>query len=175
MSLTLYCSEADVEWVWSELGVLRRADDDDDEEAEAGYVSNAIEVATTKVNKYLLKRYTVAAIAASTWAKWATAYIAAYQLGIRRGNSVPQTLADEYERYIEDLKAIESGANSLPADDGLAAEQFDNSPSVTNYTVDGRYARAKIRRVPSTSTGGNQSPGLKQNNLVDPNIWGRTG
>lgn len=175
MPLTTYCTEAEVKWIWSEVGVLRRADDDDDDTAEAGVVDKSIEVATTKVNKYLLKRYTVAILSASTWVKWATAYIAAYQLGIRRGNPVPKTLEDEYKSYLDELQAIQDGSQPLVADDGAAQEKHDSVPSVTNYTVDGRFSRAKIRRVPSTSTGGNQSPGLKQYNADDRRLMGGSG
>lgn len=166
MAVIPYCTQSDVEAIWSEWAVEVRLDDDEDGDADAGLIDDIIEMATTKMNKYLFRRYLPSVVAASAWAKWACAYIASYHLAIRRGNIPPAPIQAEYESYKQLLEEIESGKQSLPADDGLSPERFDNFPSVTNYHVDGRHRWAKVRRVDATSTGGPQTPPLKQHNVT---------
>lgn len=156
MALTVYCTVEHVRFVWSNHGVSARADDRDGHNS-TDTIDDAISKATTDVNQYLFQRYTPAVIAGCTWVKWATAFIAAQALAIRRGNSVPQGIQDQVDRYLEDLKAIAAGQIMLTTDTGLASPEHDNLPGVSNLRVDSRF-RAPIRRVPQTSTKTPQSP-----------------
>lgn len=162
-SVTLYCSEADVDFVWSSFGVDVRADDDANGIADDGVVNLAIQRASLLVNRYVLHRYTVAACQASTWLRWATAYIAAEVLGKRRGNSIPESLASEVAEYFQELERIKTGQDHLMGDSGPSTPRYDSRPIVSNMTVDPRYARNKVRRVPSTSTGPGNTQDTKRN------------
>jgi phage gp36-like protein len=156
MPLTLYADRDDVERIWSQYGVMARADDDDDLDDEDLNEEENVPFALSKgaadINVYLLQRYTVAVVQTSTWVRWVNALFAAVELARRRGNPVPQPLLDEYNRLLEILKAIASGEMPFVTDTGLAPPEHDNTPFVSNLTVDTRPRRAKIRRVDATST-----------------------
>jgi hypothetical protein len=81
----------------------------------------------------------------------------AVELARRRGNPVPSQLVEDFNRYKDDLAAIQAGSQELTADSGLATPTFDNLPMVTNLRVDSRY-QSKIRRVYQNSTQAPQSP-----------------
>jgi|SRR6185312_6155742 len=163
----VYCSVAEIEAIYSIFGVNVRLDDDQDGYGEVN-VGAVIEQASSMMNRYLLKRYAPAVIATSTWAKWCCATFGAVLLARRRGNEVPASLEDERESYRETLDAIGRGQEDLIADDGPAAPVYDETPAVSNLTIDGRFTRQKIRRVPTTSTGGAQKAnGRMQNNSID--------
>lgn len=178
MSVIAYCSLSDVQFVLSSFGVEARANDadepitfDTDEvAASAATVASAIEKATVDMNLYLFQNYTLAACRDATWCKWCDAIFAAVELCRRRGNTIPQALLDEYNRYLEALKQIASGALALPSDSGLEAPQFDMAAVVTNFTVDSRYP-AKIRRVRATSTTSPQAPTRKGYDANLPVFW----
>lgn len=163
MAVTPYCTSTNVERVYSTFGVTSATDDDFDGDSDDDIVDDLIEKATSDVNRYLFPRgYTVAVCAASTWVKWCTAVLACNDICRHRGNPIPLPLAEEAQRYRDALQAILDGNADLTTDDGMAPPSLDNSPTVSNLTVDGRYPRAKIRRVPSTSTGGHQTAGRKE-------------
>ncbi len=167
MAVTAYCTTTQLTQLWSQFGMNVRLDDNEDGLADSGVADAVIEKSTTTVNRYLLQRYTVAVCAASAWVKWCTAVIAACDLARRRGNPVPEALADEEQRYLEALANILAGKENLVTDDGVAPPALDNTPTVSNMMIDGRYRRAKVRRIPATSTGGTQSGGRLQNNVND--------
>ena len=162
MAVTAYATVSELDRIWSEFGVTVRADHDADGDADDGIIDGVLEEATTEVNAYLLERYTVAVCAASAWVKWATAHIAAELLGESRGNPVPQTIHDRVEKYRAELTLIRDGRRHLKSDTGLATPRNDSRPAVTNFSIDGRYSRAKVRRIPATSTGPEQSGTLER-------------
>lgn len=162
-----YCSVAEVEAIYSIFGVNVRLDDDQDGYGEVN-IGAIVEQASSLMNRFLLKRYAPAVIATSTWAKWCCATFAAMLLARRRGNEVPESIQADLQDYRETLKAIGEGQEDLMADDGPAAPVYDGTPAVSNLTIDGRFTRQKIRRVPTTSTGGPQNAnGRMQNNSID--------
>lgn len=166
-----YCAQDDIEAVWSIFGVAVRLDDDQDGYPEVN-VQAVIEQATSQMNRFLFRRYSSATIATTTWAKWCCASMAAMLLARRRGNEIPASLEQEVADYREALVAISKGQEDLTADDGPAAPIWDETPAVSNLAIDGRWTRAKVRRVPSTSTGGPQNNnGRIQNNTVDYAQW----
>ncbi|HVX15949.1 MAG TPA: hypothetical protein VHC22_32495 [Pirellulales bacterium] len=166
-----YCSIAEVQAVWSVFGVAARLDDDLDGAPELNQ-QVPIEQACSLMNRFLFKRYSAATIAASTWAKWCAATLAAVVLARRRGNAVPDDLQKEADDYRDVLKEIRAGREDLIADDGPATPVSDELMAVSNLAIDGRWLRAKVRRVDSTSTGGPQNNnGLKQNNTIDYVLW----
>ncbi len=167
MAVTAYCTTTQLTQLWSSFGMTVRLDDNEDGLADSGVADAMIEKATTTVNRYLLQRYTVAVCAASAWVKWATAFIAACDLARRRGNPVPEAMEEECQRYLDALQNILDGKENLITDDGVAPPELDNTPTVSNMTIDGRFRRAKVRRVETTSTGGSQSADRLQSNTND--------
>ena len=173
MSLTLYASQADVENIWSQYGVQVRLSDTDAGDVTVGgslqtqYITDCLTHATVDINFLLQERYSVAVMAASTWIKGACAALAAYYVGMRRGNEVPQTIDAERNGVLEDLRAIKEGRAQLPADDGIATPLNDDRPAVTNPTIDIRWPRSKIRRIAATSTGGDPPASVRDSQSAD--------
>lgn len=166
--VTLYAAAADVQFVWSEFGATARLDDDQDGAEDPNLMNLALQKASLDVNRYLIQRYTVAVIAASTWARWATAYFAASIIATRRGNTLPTDLEAEIQRYRDDLQRIRDGKDHLQSDTGLATPRNDSRPAVTNFGVDGRYPSQKIRRKPNISTGPAQNSALERHDEPFP-------
>ncbi len=160
MAVTSYCTQADCDDILSQFGVIVRTDDDDDgdEDTESaggsGIAEVCIEQASTDMNRYLFQRYTAAVIAASTWARYCCAVLAVCLLCRRRGNPIPQSLADECEYYRAALEAIKKGSEPLMSDTAPAVARFQVAPMSSNLTVDGRYRRNKVRVIQSTSVNG---------------------
>lgn len=160
MAVTSYCTQYDCDDILSQFGVVARTDDDDDgdEDTESvgttGLVEVCIEQASTDMNRYLYQRYTSAVIAASTWARYCCAVLSVCLLCRRRGNPIPQSLADEAEYYRMALEAIRKGNEPLMSDTGPSVARFQVAPMMSNLTVDGRFSRNKVRVVRTTSVDG---------------------
>lgn len=168
-----YCSAADVVSVLSQFAVDRRVDDDFSGSVntdETGFITDAILRATAWVNQFLGSRYDAATLAANTWVRWATTYLAACELERRRGNPVAASLLAEAQSYIDRLNAIQTGAALLIGDDGPEAERFGSTPAVVNLTMDLRYHFGKARSVPSISNN-RRSPALPHE-APDSDGWG---
>lgn len=167
MAITPYAAKTDLEHIWSSYGVAVRSDDRDTF-ASADIITAVLEKGACDMNFYLFKLYTLAQVRASTWAKWVNAVLSCVELARRRGNSVPTSLQTEYDRYLEQLKAIADGSALMPSDTGMSAGEFDVTAFVTNLTVDTRFG-APVRRVRATSTNAPQAPSRKGNDAVVPN------
>jgi phage gp36-like protein len=169
----IYCSETELDQILSSFGVEVRTDDTDTGTTNETIISAVLEQASAEINYYLFDQYPLSIIApggtALIWVKWACAYIGSFLLCQRRGNPVPDPLAEKYQKTIEALQLIESGKKQLPGDSGLVSPQFDYTPAISNYVYSEWFPRTHIRRVPSTSTGGPQTPGRKQHNA--PDFW----
>ena len=168
MAITALCSQTDLGYILSTTGVVLRLAADADGSADSGIATAVLEEGTVLVYSHLLQRYSVAVIAASTWAKWAAAYMSIRILGRRRGNTMPKSLLEEATRWLESLERIRDGKASLISDTGLSAPKVDALPTVSNMTVDGRFAANNVRRVKLSSTGDDAADGAQQNNA---NYW----
>lgn len=164
MTVAAYCTQNDVEFVWSDYGVALRIDDRDASQSTAR-MTQALEKATVDVNSYLFEAYPVESLQNNAWVKWATAYFCAVDLARRRGNGVPEEMAAEYERYKETLAGIKGGNAALVSDTGLAAPRFDTLPMFSNLRVDSRFAQ-KVRRDTRSSTRTPQAPTRQGNDAV---------
>lgn len=165
MAVTPLCVQDDVEFVWSEFGLVTRVDDDYNGTADTGLVASGIEKATVDVLQYL-SRFSLATVTASTWVKWAVAYIAAGAIARRRGMDCPDGLLALIEDYLLKLQAIKDGGVLVLDDGTVAPPRLDGAgPVVTNYTIDGRRKRTKVRRVPASSTG--EAPAGKHADIQD--------
>lgn len=166
--MSAYCTRSEVENIWSEAGVMRRTDDDPEGVLDSSEVTAVIQQASSRIDMFLARRYSTAEISGSDWVTWCCAYLSACLLSKRRGNPCPESIGAECTQYLEWLKEIRDGVMDLP---GAAPEQ-DVLPAVSNLTVDGRFRRNKVRRVPSTSTRDGVPPSpVKRNDAYDWQQW----
>jgi phage gp36-like protein len=134
MTTQTYCLKADLEAIWPPADLLASVDDDEGgtlSATEEGYITRAIERAANLMNARLELRYKLIDLASNTWCRDANAAIAAYWLATRRGDAAPAQLAQQYAAYLADLADIANGKLKVPG----AIESFDQTPSVTNFTV----------------------------------------
>ncbi|MGC4002884.1 MAG: hypothetical protein QM811_07020 [Pirellulales bacterium] len=157
-----YSTSNEIQHVISELGEQLTTDDSfsTTPAVDPTNTNAAIEKVDSIIDLNLRRLYSAASLSASKWVKWCSATLACCQLYKRRGNPCPQSLSDECQQYIDDLKAIAKGEMMLPD----ATYQGNHFPTVTNVTVNMRYPWAQIRRVPQTSTGNPPSPPAFWNN-----------
>ncbi len=149
----MYCTQADIESIWNPASVLAAADDDNSgtlSPTEEGHIARAIERAAGWMNAYLEVRYVLADLADNVWCRDCNATLAAYLLSLRQGDEIPAGLLAEYERYLHDLVEIRDARQWVPG----VVSSLAHIPTVSNFVVDLRQPRAKIRRVLETSSGG---------------------
>ena len=149
---TTYCSVADVQRLFSSAGVTDYADHDDDGVADTDVVEDCINQATEEIDAYARQRYEQAKLSTSTLInRWCTV-LAVYFLCMRRGNTVPQSIASETERILDPdsglLVRLSRGRYQLP---GVPLRE-DLRPSWSNLTIDRRYPRSKTRVVRTNSS-----------------------
>ena len=157
-----YTNRSWMESLLSIDGVSLRTDDDGDgalNARESAYLMDqAINVATERVNGYLIKRYNPVDLVTSyeVW-DWTTLFACRW-LCHRRGNPIPESTQLLYDEALEALKEVRSGkrdiANAAPAD-----EEF---PVYSNMELDPRYWLRKLRvqRGVSSSDRGPAKPPL---------------
>lgn len=138
----VYCTEDDLQSLLSPDGETGRVDDQATgsiNPTQAGYVTQAIQWATARVNFYCGSKYATADLATS-WVvnNWAVV-LACDWLSRRRGN--PSPFGDMVEEVMSDLKAIRSGEAQF-SDIGLRTAAW---PAFSNVRVDALYALRKIR------------------------------
>ena len=147
-----YCTKSDIEALWDPADLLASVDDDASgtySATEDGYITRAIERAAGRMNAYLEQRYKLADLAGNAWCRDANAAIAAYLLSIRRGDPAPAPLQLQYDAYASDLYDISRCRLSVPE----ATQTLEMIPTVSNFRIDPRQSRAKVRRVSEISSG----------------------
>ena len=160
MSTYTYCTRADLESLWTPAEVLAAADDDADGElssAEEAHIAWAIEMAAAEMNAYLELRYTLDDLVQNAWCRGANAVLAVGLLAGRQGLELPSNWTEQRAATLEALRDIAAGARLVPQ----AVSRHETLPMVTNFTTNLAQPRAKIRRVPDTSTGSPPSGGRK--------------
>jgi phage gp36-like protein len=147
-----YCTRADLESTWNPAAVLAAADDDSNgslSTAEEAHITRAIERAASTMNGVLEVRYDLGDLVDNAWCRDCNAALAAYLLATRSGDAAPDTIAREFDRYLDDLAQIRDGLQNVPH----VTESEQHGPTVSNFRIDLREPRAKVRRVPETCTG----------------------
>ncbi len=141
---TPYCTADDLEAVWTPALLLASVDDDASgtlSPAEEAHIDRAIERAAGRMNAYLELRYPLASLAGNAWCRDANAALAIYLLAIRRGEVAPTVLQEQYDAYLAELLEIAAARRNVPA----VSSPLDAAPSVTNFNIDFREARAVPR------------------------------
>lgn len=128
-----YCTQAQIESILSEHGVLAFTDDDHDGISDGTLIQDAIDrSASLKIDFYLCQRYDLTQITNNSWVQYANAILAAVAIVSRRGMSVPESLHEQEAMVIEQIRLIHRGTCKVPG----MAERFDHLPSVSNYDVE---------------------------------------
>jgi phage gp36-like protein len=147
-----YCTKTDIEALWTPALLLASVDVDTSgtySPTEDGYITRAIERAAGRMNSYLEQRYVLTGLAGNAWCRDANAAIAAYLLSIRRGTSAPAPFQLQYDALMSDLYEISRGLLCVPE----APQTLEMIPTVSNFRIDPRHSRAKVRRVAEISSG----------------------
>ena len=129
-------------------GVTSFADHDANGSADTGVVDDCIDQASAEIALLLGQRYALADLAAHSLVNsWATTY-AIYFLCQRRGNPIPVSLGDEFNRISAILEKIVAGTMKIPGLD----ESTGLRPQFSNLTIDRRYPNNRVRVRPSASS-----------------------
>lgn len=162
-----YCTKSDIESLWTPALLLASVDDDASgtlSPTEVGYITAAIERAAGRMNAYLEQRYKLADLAGNAWCRDANAAIAAYLLSIRRGTSAPAPFQLQYDALMSDLYEISRGLLCVPD----VPQSLETIPIVSNFRIDPRHSRAKVRRVSEISSG--SPPGGSRKSFSDDDV-----
>lgn len=161
----LYTTNAEIERLYSVLGVQDRADDDYDGSAEDDVMDDLCAWATDTVNLYVSERYDPQYLANNLWVRQAATVIAAWMLSQRRAN--PAQFTDWYDKIIELLEKIAAGTLDIPRMPARA----DSLPAMSNYVIQDWSRVAKIRVEDTISTGGKGPTHTPAINVIY-NPWG---
>jgi hypothetical protein len=160
MTTQTYCTRADLESLWTPSGIIESADDNADSALtmpEEGHITWAIEAAAAEMNAYLDLRYTLADLVQNSWCRTVNAVLAVGLLASRQGVTPPADLDKQRIAAMEALRDIAAGCRVVPQ----VISRHEMLPTVTNFTTNLAQPRAKIRRVPDTSTGSPPAGGRK--------------
>lgn len=162
MASQTYCVASDVEYVLSAAGVTACLDDHEDGQrsvAEDALLTRAIDIAAGKINAKVRYQYKLTDLAAGNdWLRDCNAYLAAKSLAMRRGNPLPESLAQECKDYEATLERIRWGRDKIP--DQLPSA--DHTPAVSNFIVEQRKIDNPVRVVKEESTGDDPADGVKR-------------
>ena len=142
---------------FGDYGVTSFADHDADGTADTGVVDDCIEESSAEIAMLAGQRYALADLAAHPLVhSWATT-LAIYFLCQRRGNPIPTSLADEFNRITAILEKIVDGRIKLPGLDEVTGIR----PTLSNLVIDRRYPNNRVRVRPSSSST-NTTPSVLQ-------------
>lgn len=110
-------------------------------------INDAIVQATDEVNTYCLRYYSEASLANNSYIRRIATWIACYLLTQRKGEQ--GRYEGQYAKAIEWLQKVHDGAMQVPR----LAQKSDLVPCHSNFVIDERFSKAKIRVQNETSTG----------------------
>lgn len=150
-----YCSQADVEAIFSANGVQLRLEDPGDDSAYStisDYMDFALGDAAVTIDDYLGYLHSPSWLATSRWVNNRAAWLACAAIAERRGNPEPESLTDRVDRILEELEYHRKHSRPLagiPVRSRLA-------PNWSNVRVDVRF-NWKVIRVERRTSSRNQS------------------
>lgn len=150
-SITPYCTRADIERYLSVPTLTQTVEDDEDQETiDADGVDNiddAIVMASETINSYLYQKYSYASLARSNLInRWCT-ILACYEVRQRRGNDVPDQLAERALEIKEQLEKIQEGKGTVPG----VPRRMRRQVMYKNTRTDVTYSFRVIRIEKNTS------------------------
>lgn len=159
---SVYCAAADMYDVMSYYGIKLAVDD-----IPPHALGNAIAKAGNKIDFYLAQRYPTSELLKSDMVKDWAAILACVLARRRRGNPVPQGLAEAYDEAMAELKQVKDNLANVP---GIAP--YKSSPLVISKmrATQRPYPRAVVEVSQSTTL---QGPAVGYQQHRDP--WDRYG
>lgn len=140
-----YCAAADVVALAGQMAIDLRADDVPDLDA---HLAAAIDFASGRVDLYCAARYSQAELAANRWVKGVAEFVAVMWLCQHRLNSVPESVAKEWEERKAELQTILERKAGVPR-----AARSRRPVTVSNHTVDLQRRNNQVRVDRNRSTG----------------------
>lgn len=141
----LYATDSDVEDYLSTEGVDLRLDDDNSGTVSPAELSRltvrGLNVATARVNLYCSQMYDASGLATSWMVNEWTTCLAACWLCRRRGNPIPQSIADACDATMHELELVKDGSLTL-TDIGMREAAW---PAWSNVTVRPEFQLKKVR------------------------------
>lgn len=120
---------------------------------EQAGIDLAINLGTLEVCKYIQRRYLPAQLATSELIKYFAVVFSCAALCRRRGNGVPESLAEELDLIISQLEDIRDGKLDVPD----ISERAPRGPLIVNLRADARYPRPMRRQDSQSSNRGAKS------------------
>ncbi|HMO86302.1 MAG TPA: hypothetical protein PKC18_15420 [Lacipirellulaceae bacterium] len=160
-SITLLCTQADVERHLSVYGVRLRLDDDGDghvDSAELAAMTDARTEASETCYFYLGQKYSEEMLATSNWVNRKAMILACYRICTRRANPCPDSLAEDAAKVEEELKSVADGPRLIP---GLPLRRI-LAPTWSFTKADPRY-QFRVIRVEKNNSSQHNPTRLKQN------------
>lgn len=155
-----------MERLFSAYGVEAFSDHNEVGETDTTVVNDCIVQAKEEIDRFALMRYSETGLASSSLInRWATT-LATYFLCLRRGNPIIDSLKSEFDRIMEVLEKVATGATGgiLPG----VPLRGDLRPSMSNLQVDRRYRHSTIRVTRANST--DAPTVLTQDHLNEPPV-----
>lgn len=147
----VFCTVAELTRFLSSQGVISFGDHDQSGAADTDVAEDAINAATAEITSFGQMWYSAANMATSRMIMRWCVVMAAYNLCITRGNSVPDSIMTEFLRITEYpnglLVRLQQGKLQLP---GIALTA-QNSPSFGNPTISRWHPIRKIRMQPNSA------------------------
>ena len=151
---TLLSSRAEVESIFSEIGIKLRIDDDLDGVTDGtGGTANDTQklidalVEASDEGYENLWQYKPEDLALSLWVRRRVSYIACHLISIRKGN--PGQYCDKYEQYLQQFKDVRRGKKQIPR---LAKTRLYTA-TMSNVVVDHWHGYQKLRTMTEASEG----------------------
>jgi len=155
-----YSSEAEVKRILTTNGYTDYTTDD---RTPADVIGDAVNQATDEVNIRCLKWYGESDLANNSFVRRLATWIACYLLTQDRGDE--PRYQDAYNKAIETLDKVSSGEFQLPR----CPQRADLTPCMSNYVIDDRFKKSKVRVQGATSVGPTYTE-QKQDITFDP-LW----
>ncbi len=155
-TITLLCSQSDVEHYFSARAVKLHLDDNADGIVDAGEqaaMTDALTEAAETIYYYCYQIYSPAALATSNLVNRMATHFAGYRLAGRKGNPIPETVVEDVAKDEERLKEVRDANGRLP---GVPLRRI-LAPIVDNIRVDPRYNFRCIRVERNQSSQHNQT------------------
>jgi len=146
-----FCEKTDLVKLMSLSGVIAFSDHEQTGEENDDVIDDCREQATDEIIGWLLKLYEPTELAKSRLVtRWATV-LACYYLCRTRGNPVPDSIHEAYDKLTADggtISKVLDGQFYIPD----IARRGVSVPAFSNMTVDRRYRREKVRVIKSISS-----------------------
>jgi len=157
----LLCTQQDIEYVLSVLGLTLSLDDDRGgtitSTPESTYLTNCITFATAECVSYLSKRYSITSLSQSDAVREAVAVRAAVRSRRHRTDPLPESLSEWSDEVMEWYEKV----REMKADLGLIPERSPARPGIINQRHDVRMPNPeRVQTNQSTTIVGRRPFGI---------------